>query len=282
MPAWSMPAAQTDPFADYAFLLNGTIDRATLARGVALGARWGVSPHEALIATGWLSAENYARALAEYCGVGFVSPEQRHRLVPPSRALRPRDCLRTGVLKLGGLRSRAVLAVDNRNPTTLKFALSGFDARTLAFAPQPAVRSAICRHFEHAFKAHASEGLHRRDPERSAKTPLPRWMLGAIALIAVAAATGLALSFTDTVRALSLLMAAVFLPIAGLRVAALWYFAFRRERPPEPIPRVPDTALPVYTLLVPLLREAAVVRRLTEALKRLDYPALGSKRTKAI
>ncbi|ODA67056.1 Beta-monoglucosyldiacylglycerol synthase [Methyloligella halotolerans] len=270
---WPAPDAHPDPFTDYEFLLHGTIDRATLALGVALGARWGVAPHQALISTGRLDAEDYTRALARHCGVGFVEPEQRHRLVPPAPALRPRDCLRTGLLKQRGARVRAVLAGDNRNPADLRRGLAGIDKRFLALAPQPAVRAAICRHFETAFKGHAAEGLHRRDPDRSAKSPLPRWIIGTLTAAAIAIAGSLAVSFTDTIRVLSLLTAALFVPIAGLRIAALWHFATKAGAPIRAVPRIPDAALPVYTLLVPLLREAAVVGRLTDALKRLDYPA---------
>ena len=37
--------------------------------------------------------------------------------------------------------------------------------------------------------------------------------------------------------------------------------------------RIPDAELPVYTLLVPLYREANMLSPLTRALSRLDYPA---------
>ena len=39
---------------------------------------------------------------------------------------------------------------------------------------------------------------------------------------------------------------------------------------------MPDHALPIYTLLVPLYREAHMLSPLARALSRLDYPALGS------
>lgn len=165
-------------------------------------------------------------------------------------------------------------------PDALRRGFADLDRRSVAFVPQPAVRAAIYRHFETAFKTYAAEGLHRRDPSRSAKSPLPRWMIVGLAMAMLLVSSGLAVAFSETVRALSLLMAAIFLPIAGLRVAALWHFACNGSPDSRPIPRIPDEVLPVYTLLVPLLREAAVIGRLTEALKRLDYPALGSKRTK--
>jgi cellulose synthase/poly-beta-1,6-N-acetylglucosamine synthase-like glycosyltransferase len=38
-------------------------------------------------------------------------------------------------------------------------------------------------------------------------------------------------------------------------------------------PRIGDAELPIYTILVPLFREAKVLGALVESLRRLDYPA---------
>ena len=53
------------PRSEYAFLLGRFVDSATLARAEAIAARWGVHPHEVLIANGWLDAADYYRALAQ-------------------------------------------------------------------------------------------------------------------------------------------------------------------------------------------------------------------------
>ncbi|MFJ5487654.1 hypothetical protein ACIKTA_08535, partial [Hansschlegelia beijingensis] len=49
----------------------------------------------------------------------------------------------------------------------------------------------------------------------------------------------------------------------------------------KPQRRTDDRDLPLYTVLVALAKEAAVVPGLLDALEALDYPALGSKRTTA-
>jgi hypothetical protein len=56
------------PGQEYRFLVGRFIDSATLERATAMAARWGVHPHEVLIATGWLDAEDYYRALAHAWG----------------------------------------------------------------------------------------------------------------------------------------------------------------------------------------------------------------------
>ena len=47
----------------------------------------------------------------------------------------------------------------------------------------------------------------------------------------------------------------------------------RKQSETPPTPRVGDAELPIYTILVPLFREAKVLGALVESLRRLDYPA---------
>ena len=68
-----------------------------------------------------------------------------------------------------------------------------------------------------------------------------------------------------------------FLAIIALRILCLL--------PPEPLAAedskpLSNRELPVYSVLVPLFRETAVLDQLLEALLRLNYPDLCSKRTK--
>lgn len=68
-----------------------------------------------------------------------------------------------------------------------------------------------------------------------------------------------------------------FLAVIALRILCLL--------PPIPTPKVrarrlSDSELPVYSVLVPLFREVSVLEQLLRAMNDLDYPALGSKRTK--
>jgi hypothetical protein len=101
------------------FLLGRFIDAATLARANAIAARWGVHPHEVMIANGWLDQEDYYRALAERCGAPFkveLSPAE----VMPSATASPRQCLARGVLKQRDRAVSFVLAPDRLRPNALR------------------------------------------------------------------------------------------------------------------------------------------------------------------
>ncbi|HET7852801.1 MAG TPA: glycosyltransferase family 2 protein, partial [Methyloceanibacter sp.] len=88
----------------------------------------------------------------------------------------------------------------------------------------------------------------------------------------LAFAAALVLHAQPAIRALSLALVALFLPVIALRVFAACDML--RRAPARIVQaRTPDAELPVYTILVPLYREANMLAALTAALSRLDYPA---------
>jgi cellulose synthase/poly-beta-1,6-N-acetylglucosamine synthase-like glycosyltransferase len=85
--------------------------------------------------------------------------------------------------------------------------------------------------------------------------------------------SGAALAPESTLVALLAIMAVPFLMVVALRAVSLWHLL--AARPPPRTSNSPLTdfgTLPLYTVLVPLYREAAVVPHLLGALARLDYP----------
>ena len=69
--------------------------------------------------------------------------------------------------------------------------------------------------------------------------------------------------------------AASLYPLLGLGfggVTVLRFAAALIARPPPDVEPLPDAALPAYTVIAPLYREAAMVESLVRALSRLDYP----------
>jgi hypothetical protein len=116
-------------------------------------------------------------------------------------------------------------------------------------------------------------GLASRSPELSAATGLPGWQKGTLAGLAVTVGGGAVLAPEPTLVALLAVMAVPFLLVVALRAVALWHLLAERP-PPRALnaPLIDGGALPLYTVLVPLYRESAVVPHLLGALARLDYP----------
>ncbi|MBV9418907.1 MAG: glycosyltransferase [Alphaproteobacteria bacterium] len=139
------------------------------------------------------------------------------------------------------------------------------DARA---APGPAF-CADFREREVRFAREAAYGLAERMPHLSARTVITapqKLVLGALLLAAGAAAC-----FRPDIAfvAIVLLSSASFL----FGMAFRGILALLGGTPPEIVEApVGDAALPIYTILVPLYREANVLPRLARSLLTLDYP----------
>ncbi|MFT4229090.1 MAG: glycosyltransferase [Microbacterium sp.] len=124
--------------------------------------------------------------------------------------------------------------------------------------------------------AHAADGLYRRDPALSARIVLStRQKVVAAVLVLILVVAGVMWPL-PTVMALVGVASVVFLASTLFKFAV----ALRGSRydlvdhvTPEEVAALADDDLPMYTVLVPVFREARVVGRLVENLGRLDYPA---------
>jgi cellulose synthase/poly-beta-1,6-N-acetylglucosamine synthase-like glycosyltransferase len=261
------------PGQEYRFLVGRFIDSATLERATALAGRWGVHPHEVLIANGWLDAEDYYRALAAACGIPFKS-----KLTPadvtPAAGAGPRRSLASGLLKERARARRFVLAPDRLRPTALRDMLARLRPHAFSLASPQSVRGAICHQFAETFAHGAVEGLASRYPDRSARERPAIWQRLALVLGLLAFFSGLAIAPASTIWLLTLFLAVLFVPVVGLRLVATYRLLHGGSDTNESVPpRVPDVELPVYTLLVPLFREAHMLPRLLHGLTHLDWPA---------
>lgn len=253
---------------ELAFLPAGVVAPALLHRAAAAAARLDLSPERVILAEGLLSADAYYRLLASHLGL----PMAERPLRPAPKATFG-AALDLGVMPLAG----------NPNGWTALAAPSGALLRRLLAAraaghttaglalTTPDRLEALMRHERRAAVAHAaSHGLSDWNSAFSARNGLtPRQGLWAAAATAVLVCTAL-LAPVACAEALALLFSAGFLLAIGVRLAAT------AASPPAGDPARPvatqDRDLPVYSVVVPLFREAREVRRLTAALDRLDYP----------
>jgi cellulose synthase/poly-beta-1,6-N-acetylglucosamine synthase-like glycosyltransferase len=114
-------------------------------------------------------------------------------------------------------------------------------------------------------------GLRSRTPELSAATGLWRWQRHSLAVLLATLCIGAAVAAETTLIALLAIMACPFLCVVMLRTVALWQLRGRLPDGATPVPS--DPGLPLYTVLVPLFREAGVVPQLLASLRAIDYPA---------
>ena len=230
-------------------------------------------PHEVTIANGWLDAEDYYRALAERCAAPFKDRLLAADVAPPATA-GPRQSLAKGLLKERARAGSFVFAPDRLRPNALSEMLARLSPYGFSLASPHAVRAAICHHFGPSLALHAIEGLASRHPGMSARTRPALWQRLAVVAAALAVIAAIALAPVEAIWAITLALAGLFVPLIALRlVAAYRLLAAAKDDAPAATPRVPDHELPIYTLLVPLYREAHMLPGLITALTRLDYPA---------
>jgi len=120
------------------------------------------------------------------------------------------------------------------------------------------------------------EAVHRlalRSPEFSASSGLWGWQKSILASLAIIFCAGTLLPAETSFVALLVLLAVPFLFVGALRAVALWHFFSPpvSERAAHTA-RLKDENLPIYTVLVPLFGEAAIVPDLICALRAIDYP----------
>jgi hypothetical protein len=241
-------------------------------RALALG----VGADRVLIAARAITEDAYVVALAAALRLAYEPLDDVPREACPLPDERLTDADTTGLLPLrvGGdlvwvvapraLAARRLIALIGAHP--------GLAAR-IRLTSARNLRRFVIRHGGRSLAHRAAEALRLRWPELSAASS--RWRhtlswLGALAALA-AAATVFPLA---TMRIASAGLASIFLAWSGLRVLGA-ITGWDRWRPS----RLQAGELPIYTLMVPLYDEAAAVDGLIAALRRIDYPALGSKLT---
>lgn len=229
----------------------------------------GVGADEVLVAQGVVDEAEATDLLATHLGLAVAAPEDA---APPPDAATAEAVLRTGVRieTPDGGRPRFTLAARGRDVRRLFRALRrdpGLAGRVRLAVPG-AFRRAVLTAAGPMLAQAAVKRLPDRDPLKSAATLDPKRVLGRIALVVGLPLAGLvALAPEQGVLAVQALLSLVFLGWVSLRLASCTY-----DPPADLPPTLDDRQLPVYSLLVPLYREAASVPHLVTALGALDYP----------
>ena len=243
-PEASLPDATALPD-DLAFLAPLDLPQGLLGKVAAQAQKQGVTGHEALMAEEIVSPQDYYSCLALRLNLAFSDELEPGDAIGRSSPLAPQGNALLDLLKAGA-------PPDPHGVITTPQRLAGWRRRAAAAT----------------IADKASHDLARADPSLTAQHVPSRRIAAGLALMAGGAGAGLitgGLPWLMVSSLISLVMCgAIFTRLlatigGGLRAKA--------EAPP-----LPDHALPRYTILVPLYKEASVVARLLDALERIDYP----------
>ncbi|MEX2034645.1 MAG: glycosyltransferase [Xanthobacteraceae bacterium] len=268
-PLWHRPAHPIIPRCPEIDCIRHLLPPGVVALAELRAAEVGVGADRVLIAAGAIDAETYAVALAASLDIAFESLTDRSRDECPLSDDRLIEAATTGLLPLVVGKDVNILVapclVDSRR--LVEVATSGADiARRIRITSTAQLQDFVARCGSREIEHRAVEWLRTEQPEFSACTRHPNHRRSAI-LAAVAALAAVVAPMT-TLTAAELALGAIFLAWTGLRLLGLLSERLVRRRPRS----FADDWLPVYSIVVPLYREAAAVKDLVAALHRLNYP----------
>lgn len=246
-----------------------------LRDAVELQKRWGGRIGEILIATGYVRRIDFYRAVSKHFGLPFLDL-YREKI----------DSAAIHLLSLDFMKDRRVIPVRIEGGRLLLGMCDPTDEKTQeevtrmtglplkkALTTELDVLWSLEKHFEDELTARSVERLYREKPEFSAKRMFADWQVilffGCASLILYLCffkpIFGFVLvnTFIQIVFLLSLAFK-LYLTLLGARVQA--------KSQKEELLTIKDEELPVYTILLPVYKEAAVLEKLIDSIWRLDYP----------
>jgi glycosyltransferase XagB len=237
--------------------------------------RWGSRLGDVVLASGWVKPLDFYRTLANHFHLEFVNlvehPADGKLFQPGHYADYARH------LYLPWRREGGVLWIATADPTSTKLVAD--------WGKRPDVRFVMTSKFDviwelqrvagTAFTRDAVSHLATFDPERSAKVVLTRVQKRGFLALAAFVTISLLLSPLKSVIVFNAALN-VFLFISFVfRTMLCWMSCAEQiglDVKPEEVAALADRELPLYSILVPMYQEPAVLPILTAALKRMDYP----------
>ncbi|BCB17223.1 glycosyltransferase family 2 protein [Bosea sp. ANAM02] len=265
-PEVSGPASAGLPV-ELAFLTRHGLPPSFLAGAAGRARRNRTEPVREAIALGLIDEIRFYRALAAEMGLAFAAQPPRLQPGGAHDAI-----LRQGVAPTADdRRFRFILAPDGA--ALRRMIEAGPRNRDDIAVTTPRRFADALRHSNAGTLAEHAAGLDPAGLDRdSARTGASRGQVIAAGCGIATAALGGVFAPLETFFGLALLLGPLFLGLILLRLAA----SIERSSPDlwrSHRWRIDDARLPVYTVAVPLYRETAVLRQLTDALRALDYPA---------
>ncbi len=252
-------------FEHLVFLLKAGIDPSVLMAAIKRARTIGSSADRVLVTEGRITSEAFYRALAAHVGVPFV--DSRFETDPCT----PAEAVRAGLVRLAeGSPWRWLVAPEGERLAALLARSSGGTLAGLAITTPARLTAGVVHGRGRRVADFAANRLADADHYPSFRDSPTLTQLG-LALISIPVVSYLLASNLSATATAVLAICGIFLLVAiCLRLAAVEASGSSEE---PAAPALQDHELPVYTLLVPLYREAGVLPQLVANLRAIDYPA---------
>jgi glycosyltransferase XagB len=247
----------------------------TLTQALHVQTKTGGRLGDVLLGSGALGTLHLYQALAEHYGLRFIDLLQQ----PPEEGLARARYLESYIAlkvipwrrELGALTFATAEPSERLDDFIMR--THGDDYKLVVTSPMD-IRLTIEQRFADELKHISVDGLYSATPERSAKSTLTR--LQRLIVRVTGGALVLAIAVAPLPMAVLSLTCLHVLYAVTMAAKCLWHAVgvkrMRQAQATASAPLLPDHALPNYTILVPLFREAAVLPALLRTLSQIDYP----------
>ncbi|ABS62047.1 glycosyl transferase family 2 [Parvibaculum lavamentivorans DS-1] len=255
----------------------GLVQPEALAPALEKQAHWGGPLGRILVSIGAMRVADVARLYGRQRGLPFVDLQEEPHETSLASSERLDFYLREMCLPWRRRAGETIYVAAD--PDRSRAAITGQEGRPLpVFVTSPRdISRTVTRAFGQALTDRAIFHLRRQMPESSAAYRLSAPQSAFLLLVALALLTFLATAPISLLSGATATIGITFLLIATLRYMSI-FIGLLAEPTREELAfsnyGVPlDKDLPVYTVMVPLFREASVLPILATALRELDYPA---------
>lgn len=223
-----------------------------------------------LLAQGLVAQNDYYDILARITGLARLS---RQELLSELSGLTPDEAakaVQSGMVAIvGGNGDFQAFASDDPDPYSLR---AGHDGPITALVTPDELMEAVETVHGAAFAQRASQYLACRAPEFCARQRITKAQSVFLLLCASGIAAALFLAQILTLIAVKVMFGAFFLASSIWKLGVVIHWRRMKDRYKTGLPQPDNAVLPVYTILVPLYREAAILPHLVKALGNIDYP----------
>jgi glycosyltransferase XagB len=271
------PLSSSDRALGDLLIARGVLDLPQLDEAVALAETWHVRLGDAILSRNWAEPAVYYQAVAFHYELPFVDLIRD----APDTALLSADEADTYARKLTIPWKRSeghiVIATAEPGPETLLFARQRWGTSiTFVVASKFDITWAVQTAFADALSHRAVYELAELNPELSAKQVFTPGQVVFGYILFTLLLIGLALSPIATLITLNVLMSVFYLGNFVFKGLLVLVGAAPTTDKDEIIAiearALTDDELPVFTVLVPMYKEPAMLPMLAQALRELDYP----------
>jgi cellulose synthase/poly-beta-1,6-N-acetylglucosamine synthase-like glycosyltransferase len=272
-----VPLAPSDRALGDLLAARNIITLPQLDEATRLAETWNVRLTDAVLARAWIRPEDLYRGLASHFDLAFVDLIDEP---PDINLLRAQDAdfyARELIIPWQRRGGRLIVATAVPGPDTVLAARRRWGAGIdFAVASKFSLVWAVQEAFDPTLSRRAVFDLAERDPTMSARTVMTAGQAAFGFALLTALMAGLAFAPVGTLIALNIVMGVFYLGnfvFKGILISVGGGRSTERDMSVEIAARaLRDDELPVFTVLVPMFREGAMLPRLAEALRRLDYP----------